>query len=205
MKDVTSSGAGQGAPSLQNLEGVGVLGAGYNPIFGAARVRVPADRAGEARELLSEEAELSADPDALTEPAAAGSGEPGDPVSGGPPAGRWESTIQGAGVGLLIGLLAGLAIAASGKLEHGEEEEPASGVSAFDSDGDGRPDGWSRYEDGVARSMSHDRNFDGEPDAWIDLDRQSRRTSWRIDHDYDGEPDDRAALSRAAADHARPP
>lgn len=173
---------------LQNLEGMGVLGSGYNVVFGGARVRVPEKKAREARALLAEEAELGDDPDALIRAAAATS-EPGEKAPAGGSRGRWGSGfVQGAGVGLLIGILGGLAISAAGRLDR-RPRGTLSGESKLDSDGDGRPDSWARNEGGVMRSLAQDRNYDGERDAWVEFDRYSRRTSWRGDQNFDGEPD----------------
>jgi hypothetical protein len=59
---IPHTGAGEG---LQDLFGLGRLGAGFNVLTGPARIQVPASRAEEARELL-EELE-SAEPSALLE------------------------------------------------------------------------------------------------------------------------------------------
>lgn len=173
---------------LQSLEGWGVIGTGFNPIFGPARVQVPPDRAAEARALLSEEARLTADPGSLP-PAAAPEDPASDRPAGGARGRRGGGFAQGAAVGLLLGIVAGLAIAASGKLAPGQEAADRNGTSTMDSDGDGRPDNWVRYEDGVMRSIAYDTNHDGERDSWLDLDRSSRRTASRTDLNYDGDPD----------------
>jgi hypothetical protein len=174
---------------LQNLEGGGVLGAGYNPIFGAARVQVPAARAAEARALLTEEAEPAADGDAPMPAAEAATSEPGEARRGGAQAGRWGNGFaQGLGVGLMAGILAGLAIFAAGRLDQ-DDEEAGDGTAAVDTDGDGRPDHWAHYEDGVLVSMASDLNFDGKRDSWTEFDRNSRPTAAREDRNFDGKAD----------------
>jgi len=81
---------------------------------------------------------------------------------------------------------------APGLRSAGREKTSADGkpvedtpVSAVDSDGDGRQDGWIIYEGKTLRMQAVDRNGDGRPDR-EDLYGQGRITSRRLDDDFDG-------------------
>lgn len=167
---------------LQNLEGGGGLGIGYNQLFGPATLRVPPDRAATARDLLAEQPDEAAD---------AG----GDEAADGATPGRRGAFFAGAAAGLLIGIVAALAIDEGSERLRRRAEIAALGGEGeeygqrLDVDGDGRPDYWARYEDGVLRSTASDTNYDGKHDDWWELDRHGHPISARSDENFDGQPD----------------
>ena len=165
---------------LQHLYGPGTIGAGYSMVFGPARVRVPPDRADEARTLLAHGAEPEPAPDAP------GPEPPEEPAA---PAGqRAAGCAGGLAVGVVAGLLGGLLIA--GGRDGGEPPaERPHGVIERDEDGDGRVDAVDRYRDGVLRAQSMDRNRDGEFDAWAEFNSLGQEVASRWDENFDGEPD----------------
>jgi hypothetical protein len=66
--------------------------------------------------------------------------------------------------------------------------DPEGAATAFDSNGDGRPDAWSEYE-GDRLVQSFDTNFDGRRDDWIFHDAGGAPERREIDFDHDAKVD----------------
>jgi hypothetical protein len=95
---------------------------------------------------------------------------------------------------LMLGLLAtGLAWAAdkdkkSAALPPVSDEKLLIKEIASDSNGDGKPDRWERYDQGVLVGVEADSNFDGKVDEKGKI-QNGRVVEVEKDSDYDGKPD----------------
>jgi len=98
------------------------------------------------------------------------------------PSSRWTPFLAGAVVGCIVGG------ALMFDLANRWFDRPPEGTSAFDADGDGKPDAWYDYHDGSLVAIRRDLNSDGKPDAWesYESDRVSKDTK---DTDFNGAPD----------------
>lgn len=95
---------------------------------------------------------------------------------------RFRIFAGGVAVGLLFAIIiAGLV---------GDKRASARSPATWDTNGDGKADGWGRYDaDGRLISASDDRNFDGVADAWQSYDPPGVLSAAKYDDDFDGRED----------------
>ncbi len=62
-------------------------------------------------------------------------------------------------------------------------------ILSFDKNGDGKPDKWAAFVDGVVVEIGYDRNHDGKRDFWEYLNPNGRIARTESDRNFDGQPD----------------
>jgi hypothetical protein len=144
---------------LQNLEGAGSMGTGYNQLFGPVEIQVDAKDAQKAKEMLeqNEQAKFIMPENYDTDEK---NGKDEKPES----KGNNKTSVKG----IFIGILIGIVIAVSPRYIYNAVEKYRqsnhSWVSRHDNNSDGKDDVIYYYENGSPVKIEKDRNFDGKTD-----------------------------------------
>jgi hypothetical protein len=188
--EIEAQAAGQallaaGVPYLIAADNCGGAFPGLE-IYRGIQVRVQLRDLERARDILADfEAEK---PEVDAETAEQSGATPSAPaVTGSAPTAG--SASQKARLSFLAGLGIGIAIAIAVLIDSRTDSRSSyTGVSEFDTDGDGKTDHWIHYRGGQPERDEMDDNFDGKPDAWFFLEN-NEVVRYETDSNFDGKID----------------
>jgi len=165
---------------LQNLEGAGSMGLGYNQLFGPVEIQVDEKDAQRAKEMLEQNEEAK-----FIMPENFGADEKNGKDEKPESKGNNKNSFKGIFIGILIGIL--LVISATYIYNAVEKyrQRNLSWVSEHDENKDGKPDLFYHYRKGVLAKIEQDRNYDGKIDLRC-FEKDGSRNYCASDDNFDG-------------------
>ncbi len=162
---------------LQNLEGAGSIGTGFNQLFGPVEIQVDEKDAQKAKEILEKSEQSKFDmPEDIYADEKDEKSESKD---------NNRASFKGIFTGIIIGIVLTVAFNYIYKEIAKYRRSNLSWVSEDDINKDGKPDLFYYYEKGALEKSEEDRNFDGKIDKKYFL-KQGITDHTESDDNYDG-------------------
>lgn len=165
---------------LQNLEGAGNIGTGYNQLFGPVEIQVDEKDAQKAREILEQNEQAK-----FVMPENFDADDKNEKDEACKPQDKKKASFKGIFIGILIGIVMAAAFYYIYKAIEKHRQSNYFWVDKVDNNNDGNADVIYYYENGALAKIEDDRNYDGK------IDQKSFYRNNIIDHveadnNYDG-------------------
>lgn len=140
---------------LQNLEGAGSIGTGFNQLFGPVEIQVDEKDAQKAKEILEKSEQSKFDMPEYT--------YSDEKDAENESKGNNKASFKGIFAGIIIGIIIAIVIHYIYNVEKYRQSN-LSWVDKLDTNKDGSPDLFYNYQNGVLVKIESDKNFDGKID-----------------------------------------